>query len=88
MVAASAGPELPDTSVDVLALAAPVEGTVWFTGMAEPLTVRGHAGITHTWMDPRESERVARRIDFYGHDGAGRPMKVTGYLNITFSDFG
>ena len=33
---ASAGPELPDTAVDVLALAAPIEGTVWFTGMAEP----------------------------------------------------
>jgi hypothetical protein len=67
---ASAGPELPDTSVDVLALAAPIEGTVWFTGMAEPLTVRGHAGITHTWMDPRESERVVRRLDFYGRDGS------------------
>ena len=31
---------------------------------------------------------VIAQIDFYGHDGAGRPMKVTGYLNITFSDFG
>jgi len=67
---ASAGPELPDTAVDLLALAAPIEGTVWFTGMAEPQTLRGRAGITHTWMDPRESERVLRRIDFFGHDGA------------------
>jgi hypothetical protein len=66
---ASAGPELPQTSVDVLALAAPVAGTVWFTGMAEPRAVRGFAGITHTWMDPRESERVLRRLDFFGRDG-------------------
>jgi len=31
---------------------------------------------------------VIAQIDFYGHDGAGRSIKVTGYLNITFSDFG
>jgi hypothetical protein len=67
---ASAGPELPDTKVDVLALAAPISGTVWFTGMAEPLTLRGRVGITHTWMDPRESDRMARRFDFFGRDGA------------------
>jgi hypothetical protein len=66
---ASVGPELPDTSVDVLALAAPIEGTVWFVGMPEPLTLRGRAGITHTWMDPRESERTLRRLDFFGRDG-------------------
>jgi hypothetical protein len=66
---ASAGPELPDTSVDVLAVSAPIEGTIWFTGMPAPLSVRGRAGITHTWMDPRESERVLRRLDFFGRDG-------------------
>ncbi len=66
----SAGPELPDTSVDVLALAAPVSGTVWFTGMSAPQAVSGHAGITHTWMDLRESDRMARRFDFFGRDGA------------------
>lgn len=27
------------------------------------------------------------RIDFYGHDGAGRAVTATGYLNITFADF-
>jgi hypothetical protein len=67
---ASAGPELPDTRVDVLALAAPISGSVWFTGMPEPLTLRGRAGISHTWMDPRESDRMARRFDFFGRDGA------------------
>lgn len=30
---------------------------------------------------------VIAQIDFYGRDGAGRAIKVTGYLNITFSDF-
>ncbi len=65
----SAGPELPDTSVDVLAVSAPIEGSVWSTGMPAPLSVRGRAGITHTWMDPRESERVRRRLDFFGRDG-------------------
>ena len=66
----SVGPELPGTGIDVLALAAPSEGTIWFKAMAEPLRVRGHAGITHTWTDQRESERVVRRIDFFGRDGA------------------
>ncbi len=27
------------------------------------------------------------QIDFYGQDVAGRAVKVTGYLNVTFSDF-
>lgn len=27
------------------------------------------------------------QIDFYGHDVAGRTIKVTGYLNVTFADF-
>jgi hypothetical protein len=67
---ASVGPELPGIGIDVLALAAPTEGTVWFRGMAEPLRVRGHTGITHTWADRRESERFVRRIDFFGRDGA------------------
>jgi hypothetical protein len=66
---ASAGPELPDTSVDLLALAAPIEGTYWFTGMAAPVSVRGRAGITHTWTGPRESERMLRRLEFFGRDG-------------------
>jgi hypothetical protein len=37
--------------------------------MSAPLSLHGHAGIAHTWMDPRESERVARRFDFFGRDG-------------------
>lgn len=27
------------------------------------------------------------QIDFYGHDGAGRTVTATAYLNITFADF-
>lgn len=30
---------------------------------------------------------VLAQIDFYGRDIAGRAIKVTGYLNITFADF-
>jgi hypothetical protein len=30
---------------------------------------------------------VIAQVDFYGHDSAGRAVTVTGYLNITFSDF-
>lgn len=28
------------------------------------------------------------QIDFYGHDGSGRTVKATGFLSITFADFG
>jgi hypothetical protein len=67
---ATIGPELPDTAVDLLALNAPIEGTYWFTGMAAPVSVRGRAGITHTWTGPRESERMLRRLEFFGREGA------------------
>jgi hypothetical protein len=30
---------------------------------------------------------VIARIDFYGHDGSGRTVTATGFLNITFADF-
>jgi hypothetical protein len=31
---------------------------------------------------------VIAQIDFYGRDGAGRTIQVTGYMNVTFGDFG
>jgi hypothetical protein len=31
---------------------------------------------------------VIAQVDFYGRDGSGRAIQVTGYLNITFADFG
>jgi hypothetical protein len=31
---------------------------------------------------------VIGQIDFYGADAGGRTIKVTGYVNITFGDFG
>ena len=57
---ASAGPELPDTRVDVLAARSADRGhrVVYRHGRAAD--VRGRAGITHSWMDPRESERSPR----------------------------
>jgi hypothetical protein len=30
---------------------------------------------------------VIAQVDFYGRDGAGRQVKATGYLNVTFADF-
>lgn len=31
---------------------------------------------------------VLAQIDFFGHDLAGRAIQATGYLNVTFGDFG
>ena len=31
---------------------------------------------------------VIAQVDFYGRDGSGRAIQATGYLNITFADFG
>ncbi|HJS74713.1 MAG TPA: hypothetical protein VJ921_10525 [Vicinamibacteria bacterium] len=31
---------------------------------------------------------VIAQIDFYGRDSAGRAIQATGYLNVTFADFG
>jgi len=30
---------------------------------------------------------VLAQVDFYGTDVAGRPIKVTGFINVTFGDF-
>jgi hypothetical protein len=51
--------------LEVLALAAPVHGTLQLESMPEPLAVRGHASLVHTWMTAEEGERVHRRLDFH-----------------------
>jgi hypothetical protein len=51
--------------VDLLHAAAPVEGTLWLTGMSEPLPVRGQVAATHTWMAAPEVELALRRIEFF-----------------------
>lgn len=55
----------PGYAVQLLAVAEPVEGSVWVRGMPEPLAVRGRIGLTHTWMERSESDLTLRRIDFF-----------------------
>ena len=50
--------------VDVLQIAAPIEGTIWVRGMDAPAAVRGSATLTHVWMDDSESRLAQRRIEF------------------------
>jgi hypothetical protein len=57
-------------SVDVLATAAPIEGSVWFRGMPGPVELSGRVGLTHTWMDRSEPDVALRRIDFFSLRGA------------------
>jgi hypothetical protein len=53
------------TSVDLLAFAAPIAGSVWFRGMPEPVELSGRAGLSHTWMERSEPDLSLRRIDFF-----------------------
>jgi hypothetical protein len=56
-------------AVDLLAASAPIEGSVWFKGMAAPVELSGRAGLTHTWMDRSEPEVALRRLDFFSLRG-------------------
>jgi len=51
--------------IDLLHAAAPVEGTLWLAGMAEPSPVRGRVAATHTWMAAPEMDLALRRIEFF-----------------------
>jgi hypothetical protein len=59
----NADPAAP--SVDVLAHSAPIRGSVWFRGMAEPVELTGRAGLSHTWMEAREGDIALRQLDFF-----------------------
>jgi len=59
-------PLLPGYQVDLLDLAAPVSGSLWTSEMTAPVQVRGHATLTHSWMDRAESSLVQQRIDTFG----------------------
>lgn len=56
-------------TLDLLDTVAPVEGTLWVKGMAEPLAVHGTVAITHSWMSEAESNLVLRRIEFFSLQG-------------------
>jgi len=60
--------ERPGYRVDLLDLAAPVDGTILLPGMSAPLAIAGRGALAHTWMDESEPRRVLRRIDFASLD--------------------
>jgi hypothetical protein len=51
-------------SIDLLDLGTPVRGTIQLKGMAEPVSVTGTIGVTHTWMEASEADVALRRIEF------------------------
>jgi hypothetical protein len=52
-------------ALDLLAAAAPVEGTLWTKGMEKPLTAHGTVAATHSWMQKSSSSVMARRLEFF-----------------------
>ena len=56
---------LPGYALDLLALAVPVEGTVWMRGMAKPLPVNGTIVATRSWMNEAGSSLILRRLEFF-----------------------
>jgi hypothetical protein len=52
-------------SLDLLAAAVPVEGTLWVKGMKTPLTVKGTVAATHSWMNEAGSSLIRRRVEFF-----------------------
>ncbi|MGE0683642.1 MAG: hypothetical protein AB7P69_22430, partial [Candidatus Binatia bacterium] len=52
-------------TLDLLAAAVPIEGTLWTKGMEEPLTVRGTLAATHSWMQKSSSSVMVRRVEFF-----------------------
>ncbi len=55
----------PGYALDLLAIAAPIEGTLWLKGMTEPAHVRGVVAATHSWTNTAGSSLVLRRVEFY-----------------------
>lgn len=56
--------------LNVLAVAVPIEGTLWLPGDAKPQPVAGQASLVHTWMNNAEAQQIQRRVDLYGFDSA------------------
>jgi hypothetical protein len=60
----------PQSGFDLLALAAPVRGTLELEN--EPAReVSGRAALTHRWMSALENELVDRRVELFALEGAG-----------------
>ena len=52
-------------SLDVLAVSASIEGTLWIQGMDAEIPVRGRAALTHSWARQPEVELTRRRVEFF-----------------------
>jgi hypothetical protein len=44
-------------------MSAPISGSIWVQGMAEPVKTRGQATLNHAWMDRTESDLVLRQLE-------------------------
>lgn len=55
--------------LDLLQSGAPVRGSLWTEGLAEPVAVRGHATVTHRSMDVLEANLVQRRTELVARAG-------------------
>jgi hypothetical protein len=55
----------PGYALDLLALAAPIEGILWLKEMTEPIRIRGVATVTHSWTNTAGSSLVLRRVEFF-----------------------
>jgi hypothetical protein len=54
---------------DLLAVSTPIEGTIKLKGMEAPVTVRGTAALTHSWVQKTESKVLQRRLEFFSLQG-------------------
>lgn len=54
---------------DVVQMPSPVEGTIWVTGMPEPLAVRGSITATHAWTNHSEVDQILRQVQFFARQG-------------------
>lgn len=55
----------PGYALDLLAVAATTEGTLWVNGMAAPVHVRGRIAATHSWTNTVGSALILRRVEFF-----------------------
>jgi len=58
----------PDYHVEVLAIGAPIRGTILAPWMTTPVEARGRVWLVHTWTPREETRLLARRTEIYGAD--------------------
>ena len=51
--------------LELLAAAAPIQGTIWLKGLPEPIPVRGQVALVHSWSRRAEQKLLLRRIEFF-----------------------